>query len=74
LVQNCKTLDMGLNRLAARRREMMVGPLEEGERREGEKPKEERREWLERKRVKVEREKAVWRREVRRRMRTWAWA
>lgn len=51
---------------------MMVGPPEE--RREGAKPKEESRERLERKRVKVEREKAVWRREVRRRMRTWAWA
>lgn len=46
---------------------MIVGPLVE----EAEKPKAESREALERKRVKMERVKAVWRSEVERRTRTW---
>jgi hypothetical protein len=65
LVMKWSTALIGANKVAASRREMIVGPPPVEE--EGGKPNAERRGELERKRVKVRREKAVWAREVRRR-------
>lgn len=66
-VKKLKNALNGVNNVAARKREMTVGPTWEvnpvfwarEEKGEGWNPKEERRDVLERKRVKIEREKAI---------------